>query len=80
MNKTLIAATVAGDSFTRFKCSGTNRTGRLSATASPYDEPSSHAPLANTAVCWSSRRMNKWPEWDVPGGQLTTKRACSEDI
>ncbi|MGD3023961.1 hypothetical protein ACP813_07050, partial [Escherichia coli] len=27
------------DSFTRFKRSGTNRTGRLSATASAHDEP-----------------------------------------
>lgn len=30
------------------------------------------------AAYWRSRRRTAWPEWDVPGGQLTTKGGVLE--
>lgn len=36
------------------------------------------APLANNGSVLEQSTTNKWPEWDVPGGQLTTKGGVLE--
>lgn len=36
------------------------------------------APLANNGSVLEQSTSNKWPEWDVPGGQLTTKGGVLE--
>lgn len=36
------------------------------------------APLANNGSVLEQSTPNKWPEWDVPGGQLTTKGGILE--
>jgi Histidine acid phosphatase. len=36
------------------------------------------APLANNGSVLEQSTPNKWPEWDVPGGQLTTKGGVLE--
>ena len=33
------------------------------------------APLANNGSVLEQSTPNQWPEWDVPGGQLTTTRS-----
>ena len=35
-------------------------------------------PLANNGSVLEQSTPNKWPEWDVPGGQLTTKGGVLE--
>jgi glucose-1-phosphatase len=36
------------------------------------------APLANNGSVLEQSTPNKWPEWEVPGGQLTTKGGVLE--
>ncbi len=36
------------------------------------------APLANNGSVLEQSTPNQWPEWDVPGGQLTTKGGVLE--
>ena len=36
------------------------------------------APLANNGSVLEQSTPEKWPEWDVPGGQLTTKGGVLE--
>ncbi len=34
------------------------------------------APLANNGSVLEQSTAKAWPQWDVPGGQLTTKGVC----
>ncbi|HFK4762099.1 TPA: bifunctional glucose-1-phosphatase/inositol phosphatase [Citrobacter farmeri] len=79
MNKSLIAAAVAGVVM-------------LSSAAQAQTAPEGYqlqqvlmmsrhnlrAPLANNGSVLEQSTPNKWPEWDVPGGQLTTKGGVLE--
>ncbi|QCT89283.1 bifunctional glucose-1-phosphatase/inositol phosphatase [Escherichia sp. E4742] len=79
MKKTLIAAAVAGMVL-------------LSSNAQAQTVPEGYqlqqvllmsrhnlrAPLANNGSVLEQSTPNKWPEWDVPGGQLTTKGGVLE--
>ncbi|EGM8068962.1 bifunctional glucose-1-phosphatase/inositol phosphatase [Escherichia albertii] len=79
MKKTLIAAAVAGMVL-------------LSSNAQAQTVPEGYqlqqilimsrhnlrAPLANNGSVLEQSTPNKWPEWDVPGGQLTTKGGMLE--
>ena len=79
MKKTLIAAAVAGIVL-------------LSSNAQAQTVPEGYqlqqvlmmsrhnlrAPLANNGSVLEQSTPNKWPEWDVPGGQLTTKGGVLE--
>ena len=79
MNKSLIAAAVAGVVM-------------LSSVAQAQAAPEGYqlqqvlmmsrhnlrAPLANNGSVLEQSTPNKWPEWDVPGGQLTTKGGVLE--
>lgn len=38
------------------------------------------APLANNGSVLEQSTPNQWPEWDVPGGQLTTKGRCAGNL
>ena len=68
LNKTLIAAAVAGDSFNRFKAQA--QTGGY-ATASAILGP------LYAAGEWLAEQStpNKWPEWDVPATTKTVRKA-----
>ncbi|WP_436856869.1 bifunctional glucose-1-phosphatase/inositol phosphatase [Citrobacter tructae] len=79
MKKTIIAAAMAGVVI-------------LSSTAQAQTTPEGYqlqqvlmmsrhnlrAPLANNGSVLEQSTPNKWPEWDVPGGQLTTKGGVLE--
>ena len=79
MNKSLIAAAVAGVVM-------------LSSAAQAQTAPEGYqlqqvlmmsrhnlrAPLANNGSVLEQSTPNKWPEWEVPGGQLTTKGGVLE--
>lgn len=79
MNKSLIAAAVAGAVL-------------LSTAAQAQTAPEGYqlqqvlmmsrhnlrAPLANNGSVLEQSTPKQWPEWDVPGGQLTTKGGVLE--
>ena len=78
MNKTLIAATVAGIVYS-LQMLSTNRTGSYQLQqVLMMSRHNLRAPLANNGSVLEQSTPNKWPEWDVPGGQLTTKGGVLE--
>ncbi len=81
MNKTLIAATVAGIVLLASNAQAqTVPEGYQLQQVLMMSRHNLRAPLANNGSVLEQSTPNKWPEWDVPGGQLTTKGACSKCI
>ncbi|TGB95012.1 bifunctional glucose-1-phosphatase/inositol phosphatase [Escherichia sp. E2748] len=79
MKKTLIAAAVAGmvllSSNTQAQ---TMPEGYQLQQVLLMSRHNLRAPLANNGSVLEQSTPNKWPEWDVPGGQLTTKGGVLE--
>ncbi len=74
MNKTLIAATVAGIVLLASNAQAqTVPEGYQLQQVLMMSRHNLRAPLANNGSVLEQSTPNKWPEWDVPGGQLTTK-------
>lgn len=81
MNKTLIAAAVAGIVLLASNAQAqTVPEGYQLQQVLMMSRHNLRAPLANNGSVLEQSTPNKWPEWDVPGGQLTTKVACSKCI
>lgn len=79
MNKTLIAATVAGIvSLASNVQAQTVPEGYQLQQVLMMSRHNLRAPLANNGSVLEQSTPNKWPEWDVPGGQLTTKGGVLE--
>ncbi|AHG07862.1 bifunctional glucose-1-phosphatase/inositol phosphatase [Escherichia coli] len=74
MNKTLITATVAGIVLLASNAQAqTVPEGYQLQQVLMMSRHNLRAPLANNGSVLEQSTPNKWPEWDVPGGQLTTK-------
>ena len=74
MNKTLIAAAVAGIVLIASNAQAqTVPEGYQLQQVLMMSRHNLRAPLANNGSVLEQSTPNKWPEWDVPGGQLTTK-------
>lgn len=74
MNKTLIATTVAGIVLLASNAQAqTVPEGYQLQQVLMMSRHNLRAPLANNGSVLEQSTPNKWPEWDVPGGQLTTK-------
>ncbi|EHX1104570.1 bifunctional glucose-1-phosphatase/inositol phosphatase [Escherichia coli] len=74
MNKTLIAAAVAGIVLLASNAQAqTVPEGYQLQQVLMMSRHNLRAPLANNGSVLEQSTPNKWPEWDVPGGQLTTK-------
>lgn len=79
MNKTLIAAAVAGIVLLASNAQAqTVPEGYQLQQVLMMSRHSLRAPLANNGSVLEQSTPNKWPEWDVPGGQLTTKGGVLE--
>lgn len=79
MNKTLIAATVAGIVLLASNAQAqTVPEGYQLQQVLMMSRHNLRAPLANNGSVLEQSTPNKWPEWDVPGGQLTTKGGVLE--
>ncbi|EHC2531922.1 bifunctional glucose-1-phosphatase/inositol phosphatase [Escherichia coli] len=79
MNKTLIAATVAGIVLLASNAQAqTVPEGYQLQQVLMMSRHNLRAPLANNGSVLEQSTPNKWPEWDVPGGQLTTKGGMLE--
>ncbi|MGA6613675.1 bifunctional glucose-1-phosphatase/inositol phosphatase [Escherichia coli] len=79
MNKTLIAATVAGIVLLASNAQAqTVPEGYQLQQVLMMSRHNLRAPLANNGSVLEQSTPNKWPEWDVPGGQLTTKGSVLE--
>ncbi|MDY8264499.1 bifunctional glucose-1-phosphatase/inositol phosphatase [Escherichia coli] len=79
MNKTLIAATVAGIVLLASNAQAqTVPEGYQLQQVLMMSRHNLRAPLANNGSVLEQSTPNKWPEWDVPGGQLTTKGGVHE--
>lgn len=79
MKKTLIAAAVAG--MVLFSSNGQAQTvpeGYQLQQVLLMSRHNLRAPLANNGSVLEQSTPNKWPQWDVPGGQLTTKGGVLE--
>ncbi|MDH2688641.1 bifunctional glucose-1-phosphatase/inositol phosphatase [Escherichia coli] len=80
MNKTLIAATVAGIVLLASNAQAqTVPEGYQLQQVLMMSRHNLRAPLANNGSVLEQSTPNKWPEWDVPGGQLTTKGGVLEE-
>lgn len=81
MNKTLIAATVAGIVLLASNAQAqTVPEGYQLQQVLMMSRHNLRAPLANNGSVLEQSTPNKWPEWDVPGGQLTTYREVNHLI
>ncbi|HFF1952630.1 TPA: bifunctional glucose-1-phosphatase/inositol phosphatase [Escherichia coli] len=79
MNKTLIAAAVAGIVLIASNAQAqTVPEGYQLQQVLMMSRHNLRAPLANNGSVLEQSTPNKWPEWDVPGGQLTTKGGVLE--
>ncbi|HAV9330348.1 TPA: bifunctional glucose-1-phosphatase/inositol phosphatase [Escherichia coli] len=79
MNKTLIAAAVAGIVLIASNAQAqTVPEGYQIQQVLMMSRHNLRAPLANNGSVLEQSTPNKWPEWDVPGGQLTTKGGVLE--
>ncbi|HCO9519992.1 TPA: bifunctional glucose-1-phosphatase/inositol phosphatase [Escherichia coli] len=79
MNKTLIAAAVAGIVLIASNAQAqTVPEGYQLQQVLMMSRHNLRAPLANNGSVLEQSTPNKWPEWDVPGGQLTTKGGALE--
>ncbi|MDY8241443.1 bifunctional glucose-1-phosphatase/inositol phosphatase [Escherichia coli] len=79
MNKTLIAAAVAGIVLLASNAQAqTVPEGYQLQQVLMMSRHNLRAPLANNGSVLEQSTPNKWPEWDVPGGQLTTKGGALE--
>ena len=79
MNKTLIAAAVAGIVLLASNAQAqTVPEGYQLQQVLMMSRHNLRAPLANNGSVLEQSTPNKWPEWDVPGGQLTTKGGVLE--
>ncbi|EFH9412078.1 bifunctional glucose-1-phosphatase/inositol phosphatase [Escherichia coli] len=79
MNKTLIAAAVAGIVLLASNAQAqTVPEGYQLQQVLMMSRHNLRAPLANNGSVLEQSTPNKWPEWDVPGGQLTTKGGMLE--
>ncbi|HBD1097561.1 TPA: bifunctional glucose-1-phosphatase/inositol phosphatase [Escherichia coli] len=79
MNKTLIAAAVAGIVLLASNAQAqTVPEGYQLQQVLMMSRHNLRAPLANNGSVLEQSTPNKWPEWDVPGGQLTTKGSVLE--
>ncbi|HCP7379634.1 TPA: bifunctional glucose-1-phosphatase/inositol phosphatase [Escherichia coli] len=79
MNKTLIAAAVAGIVLLASNAQAqTVPEGYQLQQVLMMSRHNLRAPLANNGSVLEQSTPNKWPEWDVPGGQLTTKGGVFE--
>ncbi|HAW3562331.1 bifunctional glucose-1-phosphatase/inositol phosphatase [Escherichia coli] len=79
MNKTLIAAAVAGIVLLASNAQAqTVPEGYQLQQVLMMSRHNLRAPLANNGSVLEQSTPNKWPEWDVPGGQLTTKGVVLE--
>ncbi|WP_096952786.1 bifunctional glucose-1-phosphatase/inositol phosphatase [Escherichia coli] len=79
MNKTLITATVAGIVLLASNAQAqTVPEGYQLQQVLMMSRHNLRAPLANNGSVLEQSTPNKWPEWDVPGGQLTTKGGALE--
>ncbi|HAW2385163.1 TPA: bifunctional glucose-1-phosphatase/inositol phosphatase [Escherichia coli] len=79
MNKTLIAAAVAGIVLIASNAQAqTVPEGYQIQQVLMMSRHNLRAPLANNGSVLEQSTPNKWPEWDVPGGQLTTKGSVLE--
>lgn len=79
MNKTLIAAAVAGIVLLASNAQAqTVPEGYQLQQVFMMSRHNLRAPLANNGSVLEQSTPNKWPEWDVPGGQLTTKGCVLE--
>lgn len=79
MNKTLITATVAGIVLLASNAQAqTVPEGYQLQQVLMMSRHNLRAPLANNGSVLEQSTPNKWPEWDVPGGQLTTKGGVLE--
>lgn len=79
MNKTLIAAAVAGIVLLASNAQAqTVPEGYQLQQVLMMNRHNLRAPLANNGSVLEQSTPNKWPEWDVPGGQLTTKGGVLE--
>ncbi|CAD6057015.1 bifunctional glucose-1-phosphatase/inositol phosphatase [Escherichia coli] len=79
MNKTLIAVTVAGIVLLASNAQAqTVQEGYQLQQVLMMSRHNLRAPLANNGSVLEQSTPNKWPEWDVPGGQLTTKGGVLE--
>lgn len=81
MNKTLIAATVAGIVLLASNAQAqTVPEGYQLQQVLMMSRHNLRAPLANNGSVLEQSTPNKWPEWDVPGGNSPPKVACSKCI
>ncbi|CBG87839.1 bifunctional glucose-1-phosphatase/inositol phosphatase [Citrobacter rodentium] len=79
MKKTLIAAAVAGVVMLSSGAQAqTTPEGYQLQQVLMMSRHNLRAPLANNGSVLEQSTPNKWPEWDVPGGQLTTKGGVLE--
>lgn len=79
MNKTLIAAAVAGIVLLASNAQAqTVPEGYQLQQVLMMSRHNLRAPLANNGSVLEQSTPNKWPEWGVPGGQLTTKGGVLE--
>ncbi len=79
MDKTLIAAAVAGVVLLASNAQAqTVPEGYQLQQVLMMSRHNLRAPLANNGSVLEQSTPNKWPEWDVPGGQLTTKGGVLE--
>ncbi|EMX9177790.1 bifunctional glucose-1-phosphatase/inositol phosphatase [Citrobacter sedlakii] len=79
MKKTLIAAAVAGGMLVSVGAQAqTTPEGYQLQQVLMMSRHNLRAPLANNGSVLEQSTSNKWPEWDVPGGQLTTKGGVLE--
>jgi len=79
MRKTLIAAAVAGVVMLSSGAQAqTTPEGYQLQQVLMMSRHNLRAPLANNGSVLEQSTPNKWPEWDVPGGQLTTKGGVLE--
>lgn len=79
MKKTLIAAAVAGGMLVSVGAQAqTTPEGYQLQQVLMMSRHNLRAPLANNGSVLEQSTPNKWPEWDVPGGQLTTKGGVLE--
>ncbi|RZM89799.1 MULTISPECIES: bifunctional glucose-1-phosphatase/inositol phosphatase [unclassified Escherichia] len=79
MKKTVIAAAVAGMVLLSSNAQAqTTPEGYQLQQVLLMSRHNLRAPLANNGSVLEQSTPNKWPEWDVPGGQLTTKGGVLE--
>ena len=79
MNKSLIAAAVAGAVLMSTAAQAqTAPEGYQLQQVLMMSRHNLRAPLANNGSVLEQSTPKQWPEWDVPGGQLTTKGGVLE--